>query len=542
MSKIKVLDCTLRDGGYVNDWCFGINNIKRVLRHLTLAGIDIVECGFLSNRKVYNPDKSIFDSMDRMSLVIPSDKKKCKFVCMINFGEYNIEDIPDYDGLSVDGIRVVFHKNELKQAIDFCRKLAKKGYMLFIQPMVTINYSDSELLSLVEEVNSIDPYAFYIVDSFGVMKKKDLLRLFYLVDNNLNNNINIGYHSHNNLQLSYSNAQILVEINTKRTRIIDSSVLGMGRGAGNLNTELFIEYINEFCGSEYKVYPLLQAIDETISKIYYESYWGYSLPHYLSSRYNCHPNYASYLSDKHTLTIKSISEILSEITIDKKEGFDKQYIESLYVNYQKHFIEDADNLNILANELKDKTVFIIAPGKSIELYESQFNDILTNPDTVSISVNFIPDNIKCQYTFVSNERRFDHLVEDKKHMILDKNLIVTSNIQAYHYDSIKINYSTLLNSVNAVTDNSVLMLLKLLIKLNVKKAILAGFDGYSYNNSENYADREMIINRSSSDINDVNIGIVTVLNDYSKKINLEFITPSRYSNMMKSNLLEVAYE
>jgi 4-hydroxy 2-oxovalerate aldolase len=542
MNKIKVLDCTLRDGGYVNDWNFGINNIKRILTHLISAEIDIIECGYLSNKQTYDPNRSIFDTIERLSEVIPSNRKNCKFVSMINYGEYNVDDIPEYDGTSVDGIRVVFHKKELDGAIEFCKNLAKKGYMLFIQPMVTINYTDSELLLLVEQVNDINPYAFYIVDSFGVMKKKDLMRMFYLIDNNLNKSIKIGYHSHNNLQLAYSNAQSLVEINTKRIKIIDSSVFGMGRGAGNLNTELFIEYLNEFYDKRYKVYPLLQIIDETLNKIYYESYWGYTLPHYLSSKYNCNPNYATYLSDKNTLSIKSISEILGEIPDDRKVRFDKQYIEYIYVNYQKHFIDDSDNISILSTELKDKEILIIAPGKTIEKYESLIHDFANKANIVPISVNFIPDEFECSHAFISNAKRFESLLEARKLDTLVSKLILTSNIDAYEYDSIKVNYSTLLNTVNAVTDNSVLMLLKLLIKLNVKKVFLAGFDGYSYNYSQNYANRDMAINRSNSDINSINFGIATVLNKYSQKISIEFITPTKYSDMLKFDWLEVAYE
>ena len=98
---------------------------------------------------------------------------------------------------------------------------------------------------MIQRVNEIEPYAFYMVDSFGMMKGKDLTRLFYLVEHNLKEDIWIGFHSHNNMQLAYSNAQVLVGAHTKHNLVIDSSVYGMGRGAGNLNTELFVEYLNK---------------------------------------------------------------------------------------------------------------------------------------------------------------------------------------------------------------------------------------------------------------------------------------------------------
>lgn len=124
-------------------------------------------------------------------------------------------------------------------------KNSKKGYKVFVQPMVSLNYTDEEFLSLIQLVNHIKPYAFYIVDSFGMMNKKNLIRLFYLVEHNLDESIWIGFHSHNNKQLAYSNAQCLIDTQTARNLIIDSSIFGMGRGAGNLNTELIVEYLND---------------------------------------------------------------------------------------------------------------------------------------------------------------------------------------------------------------------------------------------------------------------------------------------------------
>lgn len=111
----------------------------------------------------------------------------------------------------------------------------------FVQVIVSLGYSDEELLNLIKKVNRIRPYAFYTVDSFGTMKNKDLIRTFY----NLEQHIYIGYHAHNNMQLAYSNAQTLAEIPTKRELIIDSSILGMGRGTGNLNTKIFVVYLNK---------------------------------------------------------------------------------------------------------------------------------------------------------------------------------------------------------------------------------------------------------------------------------------------------------
>jgi 4-hydroxy 2-oxovalerate aldolase len=520
MTKIKVLDCTLRDGGYVNNWEFGKKNIKKVINKLTEADLDIIECGFLSQKKEYNPEKSIFDKIERFKEFLPKERNNSKYVCMINFGEYEVKDIPDYDGSSIDGIRVAFHKKDVNKAIEYCKELSKKGYMLFVQIMVTINYSDMELLKVVEEFNEIKPYAFYIVDSFGVMKQKDLLRMFYLIDNNLKKDINMGYHSHNNMQLAYSNSQALVELNSERKIVIDSSVFGMGRGAGNLNTELFLGYLNDTLKTNYKIYPLLQIIDEILNNIYFNKYWGYSLPHYLSAANNCHPNYATFLSDKNTLTVKSISEILEKLPLEKKNNFDKNYAEELYLEYQKHNIDDTEIINQLKDKFKEKEVLIIAPGSSLNKYEEKIKEINNNKNIVTIAVNFIPEQFRYDYIFISNEKRFKTILE--KNNLEKEKIIITSNIKE---EFLKVNYMDLINNIDYVKDNSSLMLLNLLKKININKIYLAGLDGYSQNEKD-YFDKELNLVTNQEIMKKMNLGISQILKELN--LNLEFITPSKY--------------
>ena len=243
MGKITLLDCTLRDGGYCNDRMFGQKNIHTIIEGLLEANIDIIECGYISQKKEFNIDRTQFTSFGQAGRFIPEDREGKIFVAMVNYGEYAIGDIPVYDGTSVEGIRVCFHKKDRFEALEYCKQLKEKGYKVFVQGMVSLSYTDEEFLDLIRAVNGFEPYAFYIVDSFGMMKGKDLIRLFYTVEHNLNPDTYIGFHSHNNMQLAYSNCLSLTQVPSSRSVIIDASVYGMGRGAGNLNTELFTEYL-----------------------------------------------------------------------------------------------------------------------------------------------------------------------------------------------------------------------------------------------------------------------------------------------------------
>ncbi len=522
MAFIKVLDCTLRDGGYCNEWQFGNENIKKIIARLSDSGIDIIECGFLTNRVYYHQDVSKFTTMEEAAAVLPADRGGKTYVCMVNFGEYRLEDIPDYDGTSLDGLRIAFHKKDLVPALELCKGIKAKGYKVFIQAMVSLNYSDEEFLDLIRQTNEIEPFAFYIVDSFGVMKRKDLIRLFYMVEHNLKDNIIIGYHSHNNLQLAYSNAQTLVDIRTDRNLVLDSSVFGMGRGAGNLNTELFVEYLNDNLGMNYRLQPLLTIIDEILNAFYQRNYWGYSLPNYLSAKHNAHPNYASYLDAKKTLTVENMDEIFSMMSAEKRVVYDKAYIENLYVQYMAKDAVQECHLEDLKGRVAGKTVLIIAPGKSSADEKEKILSVAADPKILTISVNFDYHSMKTDFIFLSNLRRYRELEIEKR-----MKCIVTSNIPVIDC-YLQTQYKDLLNPFDDVRDNAGMMLIKYLISLGAGKILLAGLDGYSPDATQNFADQKMNFFTQKATFEAMNEGMNLAVAYFAKQIDIEFITTQKY--------------
>lgn len=522
MADLKVLDCTLRDGGYCNQWTFGEKNIKKISNSLIEAGIDIVELGFLTNKVDYDKDISKYTTIQEATKMIPSNRNGKIFVCMINFGEYKLEDIPEYNKTSLDGLRIAFHKRDVIPALEFCKSVKKKGYKVFVQAMVTLSYSDEEFLDLIYRVNEFKPYSFYIVDSFGVMKKNDLIRLFYMVENNLIDGISIGYHSHNNMQLAYSNAQSLVDIRTKKDIIIDSSVFGMGRGAGNLNTELFLEYLNDNFSKNYHLKPLFTIIDEILNNFYQQNYWGYSLPNYLSAKHNIHPNYAGYLDAKKTLTVENMDEIFNLMDDDKRFNYDKNYIEKLYINYMANEDVSTTHLSELKGVIKGKEILVIAPGRSSIDEKEKVIAFAKRKNTIVISINF--DYLECDtnYIFLSNLRRYRELDISKRNKC-----IVTSNIPATDV-YLHVKYKDLLNKYEAVEDNAGIMLIKFLIKLKAKKILLAGLDGYSIDPTMNFADKKMSFYTKKKAFELMNLGMNMALAEFSKEISIEFVTTPKY--------------
>lgn len=327
MSKIKILDCTLRDGGYVNNWDFGCKNIDKIISNLVCANIDYIECGFIKSDE-YLKDKTFFNSFNQIGSTI-LETKKTMFCLMINYGEVPIECIPNSFSENFI-IRVVFKKNKRMEAIEYSKKLMDMGYKVALNPMNTIGYSTEELFALIKLVNNLNPYIFTIVDTNGEMKKSDVLSQFYILDKNLNSNIKLGFHSHNNLKLSFSNAISLLEQNTERELIIDSSVLGIGRGAGNLCTEVLAEYLNDYYKGEYNLFSILELVDECINPIFKAKPWGASVHYYLSASNSCHPNYATFLLDKKEMSVDVLNKIFNKIPVDKKSYYDDSLIENLY--------------------------------------------------------------------------------------------------------------------------------------------------------------------------------------------------------------------
>ncbi len=522
INKIQILDCTLRDGGYCNKWRFGFENAKKIVKGLIEANIEIIECGFLTNKVAYDKDATKFTSIEQISKVIPDNRCGKLFVVMMNYGEYNTDDLPYNDGTSVDGIRVAYHKKDQNKALEICKKIQEKGYLVFVQAMVSLSYSDEEFLNAIKKINELKPYSFYIVDSFGMMKGRDLARLFYLIEHNLIQGIMVGFHSHNNMQLAFSNAQRIINENSSRELIIDTSVFGMGRGAGNLNTELFIEYLNECEGKKYNLKPILALIDEILNDFYQRNYWGYSLPNYISAVHNAHPNYAGYLDDKKTLTIENMNDIFDMMDDDKKVSFDKQYIEELYIKYMERHSKISTQGVDIKKCFEGRSIVLIAPGKSSITESDKILKFIKENDAIVIGINHEYSERITDYIFVSNLRRFRNIPSKSK-----EKCIVTSNITTKDV-LYKVDYGQLLNKEVSVADNAGLMAIKFLILNGVTTVYLAGFDGYSHEEDENYAGKNLAFVSKKSILDEMNVGMKKSLIEYSKLVNIVFITETKY--------------
>ncbi|HEG0270056.1 TPA: aldolase catalytic domain-containing protein [Campylobacter coli] len=490
--RIGVLDCTLRDGGYLNNWKFGKGVIANIVERLGLSKVDYIELGFLKNDSYLDLDSSHITDIRNITL----KPNNSLFVAMIEIGEYDISNIPQRDNnILIFGFRLMFRKKQLMEAGGIAEKLQRLGYNVFLQPVNIMDYNLQELTTLIQLTNKINPYAVYIVDTYGFMNKYDLMEKFFILDSNLNKNIKLGYHSHNNLQLAYSNCVELIEHNTQREIILDSSVFGMGKGAGNANTELILSYLNEKFEANYDIDQILEIIDIYISKEKELNPWGYSLLYYLAAITKTHHSYVRFLLNKKTLSIKSVKEILISLAEDKRMGYDEEYISQKYFQYQSKNINSEEDLKKLKKEIEGFEILLLGLGLSAQEEKSKIVKLKKqNCKFKIIAINHIPEDIKVDCVFISNAKRYGQIISP----VSDIKIILTSNINpGVLKPDFVLNYSSIVDEAS-LSDFGGIMMLKLLVQMGVKKCFIVGFDGFKGRNL--YIDKAYDFNNHDNNI------------------------------------------
>lgn len=511
MKDLRVLDCTLRDGGCVNDFNFGKDNMLTIKRSLDSSGVDIIECGYIDERKGTEEGRTQF--IDEIAIernLLGSKRPDAQYVAMIDYGKFECSRLHRCTENSIDGIRIAFHKKDWSNMLPMCKEVLQKGYKVFIQPMAILRYSDAEILELISLINQELPQAeaFYIVDSFGEMRMDDFIRILYLVDHNLHNEIALGFHSHNNLQLSYANAIQFINYRTKRRKIIDSSVMGMGKGAGNLNTELLLEHLNNTMGTRYCIQPLLDIIDKVFNQIYAEYKWGYAVEYYLSAKYKCTPSYARHFYDKHLMSIEQIATLLSLLDEDKRSSFDRDYADQIYFSYNDHRINDTMNLNTLKNQIASRKVLLIGPGQSISNHREMINDLAGRKDCFSIMLNMV-DEFNVDYVF-SNK---DWIIQEVEKLELP--CIRLSNFGFGKEDDIILDFAKWTDRQGTKIESSFEIIVNILYTVGVRNIILAGFDGFQVDLDKNYYKSGHKRNMSRRSVEEMNDKVRKTLMYYS---------------------------
>lgn len=528
MGKISLLDCTLRDGGYVNDWEYGHDNIVSIFERIVDANVDIIEVGFLDERRPFDINRSIMPDTDSVNKIYGKlNRKNTMVVAMIDYGTCNISNIKPCDESYLDGIRVIFKKHLREPALAFCKELSALGYKVFANLVSITTYSDEEMMDLIRIANNSDLFAVSMVDTYGLMHQENLLHYFELLNDNLNDNISLAYHGHNNFQMGYANCIAVLSKKIERDFIVDGSIYGMGKSAGNAPIELIAMHLNEVYGKSYNISQILEAVDANITQFYQSPTWGYNMFFYIAALNKCHPNYVKQLMSKRTLSVKSINEILRKLEGERKLLYDKEYCEQLYFEYQAREINDDDAINCLKKTFSNKTMLLVGPGKSVETQSGDIIRFINTKKPLIISINAVASVAEPDYIFLSNSKRYVQLATRLSEE--NYNIIATSNVTATgskKFDYV-LNFSSLMDASAEFIDNSLIMLLKALIDTDVKQVYLAGFDGYS-RDKDNYYNVDMEYDFVKSKAEYLNEYTRDFMKSVKDRINITFITKSVY--------------
>lgn len=338
MRTIEILDCTLRDGGYVNNWRFGFDNIKCIVNSLALANIEYIECGFINNIKSSDRNQSIFENPDSIQSIIDTNSNS-KFTSMMVVNKYDIHRLPKCSNNHTDVIRLAFHKTDINNMIDYAINIKKKGYKLFLQPTIIMSYSDEEIIKLLNLCNDfLKPDGVAIVDTLGEMRMTDIKKITKLFDKYLDIETKLIFHGHNNLQMAFSNAITFIEnVSQERHIIVDSSLMGMGRDSGNVCTELLIDYLNQYYDKNYDYHKILNIIDNTILDYKKKLEWGYNTVFLLNAKNRVHPNYSKFFRNNiEKIGLVDLNYLINEIPDCEKNDFNENIARFLLNEFNRN--------------------------------------------------------------------------------------------------------------------------------------------------------------------------------------------------------------
>ena len=287
---LKVFDCTIRDGGLVNNYHFSDDFVKSLYKMCVDAGIDYMEIGKNVSPTVMSPDEYgpwNFCKEEDIRRIVGDNDTNLKIATMADVGRTIKEEIPPKDESVVDMIRVATYIHQLPEAIELIEDFHAKGYETTCNIMAISKSFDDELDQVLENLSQTNVDVIYIADSFGSFYPEQINKLtdkYLSVAKSVNKKV--GIHAHNNLSLAYANT---LEAMIYGTSYLDVTVSGLGRGAGNCAMELLLGFLKN---PKYKLTPVLKFIEDFIVPLEKELDWGCSVPYILTGHLNEHPRAA----------------------------------------------------------------------------------------------------------------------------------------------------------------------------------------------------------------------------------------------------------
>ncbi|MBN2685213.1 MAG: aldolase catalytic domain-containing protein [Pontiellaceae bacterium] len=307
--QLKVLDCTIRDGGLMNNHKFSDEFVRSVHRALVSAGVDYMEVGYKADKGMFSADEYGLWKMcdeDDLKRFFGDEDPRIKLSVMADVGRTNHGDIVPKEQSVIDLVRVACYIHQIPAALDMIRDAKEKGYETSVNLMAISTVPEYELnkgLELIGKCAAAD--MLYLVDSFGSLYYQQIEDLMRRYKDAMQHDQQIGIHAHNNQQMAYVNT-ICCAING--ATMLDSTIDGLGRGAGNCPTELLLGFLRN---PKFHQRPIIDAVEKLMLPLREKIDWGYSIPYMITGQMNEHPRSAIKLreSDKKNDLVAFYDEI-----------------------------------------------------------------------------------------------------------------------------------------------------------------------------------------------------------------------------------------
>ncbi|MDB4868809.1 MAG: nucleoid-structuring protein [Cohnella sp.] len=284
----QIVDCTIRDGGLVNNWDFSVEFVQDLYESLNESGVEYMEVGYKNSPKLLKSDGTEgpwrFLNDEFLRTVIPA-KKNTKLSALVDIGRVDEADILPRSESMLDLIRVACYARDTEKAVELVKLFHNRGYETTINIMALSNVMDNELNESLALIGESPVDYVYIVDSYGSLDPDDIRYLVEKFRRNVKNK-RLGVHTHNNLQLAFANTLTAAQMGVE---LLDASVYGMGRAAGNTPTELLLARLSK---PEYSLRPVLGMIEKHMLKLREKEEWGYLIPDMVTGTLDEHPRSA----------------------------------------------------------------------------------------------------------------------------------------------------------------------------------------------------------------------------------------------------------
>ena len=387
MSAPTFLDCTLRDGGYYNSWNFDHDLVQSYIFAVNDAGVDVIEIGFRAlNHQGFKGACAYSSDSFIKSLEIPKGLLVCVMINaseIIENGEFNEKNLnklfpEDSESSNISIIRIASHTYEFIEGVKAVKILNEKGFRVGFNLMQVSECESTELINLAKEASKHQIDVLYFADSLGNMNNEKVLSVIELFSNHWHGEL--GIHAHDNMGMALSNT--LFALNNGITWV-DSTVAGMGRGAGNANTELLAIEMSHLKNIEINMKPLISLISDKFKPLKERYEWGTNPFYYLSGKNSVHPTYVQEMMSDSRYEDEDIIAVIEHLGSQGGKKYSTNILDKAMNYYSK---EPKGNWSPISL-FEGKEVLLIGSGPGVFLHKNAIETYIKNSKPLVVALN-----------------------------------------------------------------------------------------------------------------------------------------------------------